>query len=106
MLHSLSLVEYEGLDKKAREKFKIARPKPQTAKFINLRAKMPNLLFSMEDWNKEIKKLSAVVKSTCFNKFMHADPETFKDTAKLHKHNKTCHGTTSVRGRNSRGKGR
>ena len=40
-------MKYEALPEKAsREKFKIDRLKPQVARFINLRAKMQNLL----DW--------------------------------------------------------
>ena len=103
LLHSLSLAKYEDLpDKKAREGFKISRPKPQAKKFINLRAEMPNLLFSTEQWNVEVNKLAAVVKPTCFNKLKHENPVTFEDEITMSRHTTTCHGSTGSRAQSNK----
>ena len=93
MLRSISLAKYEDLpDKDARVGVKIARPKPQTERFINLRAEMPNVLFSTEDWNKQANKLTAIEEPTCFNKLKHVDPMVFEDAVDMAKHTATCYG--------------
>ena len=97
MLHSLSLAKYEDLpDKDARVGVKIARPKPQTERFINLRTEMPNVLFSTEDWNKQANKLTAIEEPTCFNKFKHVEPKVFEDAATLRQHTDICFGKVAA----------
>ena len=97
MLHSISLAKYEDLpDKDARVGVKIARPKTQTEWFINLRAEVPNVLFSTEDWNKQANKLTAIEEPTCFNKFKHVEPMVFMDSATLRQHTNICYGKVAA----------
>ena len=92
MLHSISLAMYEDLpDKTARVGVKIARPKPLTNRFINLRAEMPNMLFSTEDWNKQANRLDVIEEPICFNKLKHLEPKTFKAAATLREHTTVCY---------------
>ena len=93
----MSLAKFEDLpDKVAREGVKVSRPKPQTESFIDLRADMPNLLFSTEQWNKEVNKLDAVAKPTCFNRLKHVDPMVFEDAVTMAKHTATCYGSAGT----------
>ena len=109
MLHSISLAMYEDLpDKTARVGVKIARPKPLTNRFINLRAEMPNMLFSTEDWNKQANRLVAIEEPICFNKHKHEKPMTFKDAFSLKELTADCYDkvTTGTQVQNPRVMGR
>ena len=70
----------------------------RSSRFIKLRAEMPNILFSSEDWTKQANKLDAVEVPTCFNKHKHSEPKTFKDSATLREHTNICFdkGTTNA----------
>ena len=92
--------------KNAREGFKISRPKPQAERFINLRAEMPNLLFSTDQWNVDVNKLDAVVKPTCFNRLKHDDPVTFEDKTTMSRYTTACYGSTGSRAQSNKSYGK